>query len=166
MYTPDCQLTIKDVSILETMLQRHDDEDGAFVRLLRHKLATAKVVFRDAIDPRSATLLSRVEISVDGGPAETRILAYGGEDAFPGMALPITTIRGLSLLGVTAPGLIVCERADGATESVELRRVLHQPEAAKRSRMTQAAVVTLKAREPVPWPRHDPDGDDPGPQAA
>jgi regulator of nucleoside diphosphate kinase len=131
----DCQLTIKDLSLLEVMLQRYDGDDGPFLRLLRRKLATATVVFKDGVDPRAATLNSRIEISVDGGPVESRILAYGGEDACPGIALPITSLLGLSLLGLTAPRTTLCERSDGTTEEVQLRRILHQPEAAKRSRM-------------------------------
>ena len=127
MYKPaDCQLTTKDANLLEVMLQRHGDRDGPFVRLLRRKLSAATVVFQDGIDARVATLNSRIEISVDGGPAESRILAYGGEDAYPGIALPITTLLGLSLLGLTAPRTIVCERPDGATEEVHLRRILHR----------------------------------------
>lgn len=161
----DCQLTIKDVSLLEAMLQRHDDDDGPFIRLLRRKLATATVVFPDAVDPRAATLNSRIEISVDGGPFESRILAYGGEDAYPGRALPITTLRGLALLGLTAPARIACERPDGAAEQIQLSRVLHQPEAAKRSRIMQPSVIAFGARRRAPR-LHDPAGDDPGPQAA
>jgi regulator of nucleoside diphosphate kinase len=183
MYKPaDCQLTTKDANLLEVMLQRHGDRDGPFVRLLRRKLSAATVVFQDGIDARAATLNSRIEISVDGGPAESRILAYGGEDAYPGIALPITTLLGLSLLGLTAPRTIVCERPDGATQEVHLRRILHQPEAARRSRVAHSlaaaarpeagpSVVALAARRramhgSAHGAPHEPDGDDPGPQAA
>lgn len=150
-----CQLTIKDVSMLEVMLQRHGNRDEPFTRLLRRKLSAATVVFPDAIDPRATTINSRIELSIDDGPPEARILVYGGEDAYPGIALPITTLRGLALLGLTAPQAINCERPDGSIEELRLHRVLHQPEAARRSRR-------------MPWtqPRFGPEGDDPGPRAA
>lgn len=183
MHKPaDCQLTTKDANLLEVMLQRHDGRDDPFVRLLQRKLSAATVVFQDAVDPWTVTLNSRIELSIDGGPAERRILVYGGEDAYPGIALPITTLRGLALLGLTAPRVVVCERPDGSSEELQLRRVVHQPEAAKQSRRlhailgdagqqpgAQSSVVALHARRriaPQGLAFDDPDGDDPGPQAA
>jgi regulator of nucleoside diphosphate kinase len=98
-----CQLTAKDANILEVMLERRGHDDDGFTRLLREKVVMASVALFDGIDPRAATINSRVEYSIDGGPPCKRILVYGGENAYPGMTLPITTMRGLALLGLVAP---------------------------------------------------------------
>lgn len=175
-----CQLTTKDFSILESLLERDAHHDEAFIRLLRQKLATATIVFQDDIRPDVATINSRVEFTVDGNLIDNRILAYGGDGAFPGPTLPITTIRGLALLGLSAGEAIEVERLDGEIEEVRLGKVSHQPEANRKDRLNQPApakatpeqqssVVAFAARrKPIPSERPpiDPDDDDPGPRAA
>lgn len=136
-YAPRCHLTPKDINALEIMLERRGAHDAALARLLRRKLAAARIVFADDIDPHTATINSRVAYRVDGGPVETRILVHAGGDAVAGLpvrSLPVTTLRGLALLGLTAPAEIDCERPDGAREVLTLCGVLHQPEAARRGR--------------------------------
>jgi len=182
--TPCCHLTAKDFSILEVILQSGVNTDEAFLRLLRRKLSTATVVFQDDIDADIATVNSLVDYTVGRRTSDSRILTYGGEDAFTGMTLPITTLHGLALLGLTAGDGIVIESTDGTREEIRLNRVSFQPEADRRERSLQRAaagagadpgapstVVTFagahKSRqktsteEPV-----DPDDDDPGPRAA
>ncbi len=108
-----CQLTAKDANILEVMLERRRHQDDLFTRLLQQKVATASVALFDGVDPCAATINSRVEYSINGGAPRTRILVYGGENAYPGMTLPITTMRGLALLGLVAPRSIICDGEDG-----------------------------------------------------
>ncbi|TAM94775.1 MAG: nucleoside-diphosphate kinase [Rhizobiaceae bacterium] len=179
-----CQLTIKDCSILETLLERSAIHDEAYLRLLRRKLSAAKVVFPDAIAPEVATINSRVDFTVDDGPADNRILIHGKDHAFPGLTLPVTTLRGLALLGLAAGEAITVKRRDGGEETIRLDRVAHQPEASRKGRPYQSSrmetglaaverssVVLLSSRR-TPAPvgpnvlplRHD--DDDPGPSAA
>jgi regulator of nucleoside diphosphate kinase len=172
-----CHLTTKDANILEVMLERLGDGDECIARLLRDKLATATITLHNGVDPRTATINSRVEFSVDGAPSDQRILVYGGESAYPGMTLPITAMRGLALLGLTAPCSIRCDRPDGPSEELRLLRVLYQPEArrsiedpmapgALRTAEQSSAVVVGIRRRPRRLSGRGPDGDGPGPEAA
>lgn len=171
---PRCRLTAKDFSILEAMARR-DARDipytGAFLRLLRHKLAIATVIFPDDVEPTLATIDSHVDFTVDGRLSGSGVLTRddSGTDAAP--RLPITLLRGLALLGLTAGDTIAVAGPDGAQEDLRLDRVRHQPEADLRRE--KAAVVAFTARRRPAPPRAetradpaDPDDDDPGPRAA
>jgi regulator of nucleoside diphosphate kinase len=177
-------LTIKDCSILEALLERSVGHDEAYLRLLRAKLSAARVVFPAAVAPEVATINSRVDFTVDDGPADNRILIHGRDSAFPGLTLPITTLRGLALLGLTAGQIISIARQDGRREEIRLNRVAHQPEAGRKAESCQSprlgtdfvpeeqsSVVLLSSRrrqaptEPVALAIHRED-DDPGPSAA
>ena len=182
--TPRCHLTAKDFSILEIILQRGVNLDKAFLRLLRRKLSTATVLFQDDIDASVATINSLVDFTVDRRMRDSRILTYGDEEAFTGMGLPITELRGLALLGLPAGKEIAVEGTGGAWEQIRLNAVAFQPEADERRRSrqqlhdssgsrseSQPADVSSSAREK---PRamasvsdpFDQDDGDPGPQAA
>lgn len=148
-----CQLTAKDQSILETLLARSAGCHEAYLRLLSWKLSAACIVFEDAIGPQVATINSRVDFAVDGRFTDNRILIYGTDNIFPGLTLPITTLRGLALLGMTAGEIITIERADGRTEELRLEWVSHQPEASRKERLyrplgkeTAAALQQLHAK--------------------
>src|SRR5437868_15465942 len=93
---PLCQLTTKDFSILEALLEQDVHHDGAFLRLLRQKLSTASVAFQDDVRRDVATSNSRVEFTVDGALIDSRRLVPAGGDATPGPTLAITTISGLA----------------------------------------------------------------------
>jgi len=179
--TSRCHLTAKDFSILEVILQSGVNNDEAYLRLLRRKLSTATVLFQDDIDPQVATIDSLVDFTIDGRLSENRILVNESKEASTGMTLPITTLRGLALLGLTAGDAIVVERADGGHEEIRLNMVTFQPEADRRERSLQQAdaetasdrqptVISFAARKktsarmPIEGP-FDPD-DDPGPRAA
>lgn len=127
-----CQLTAKDHSILETLLARSVSHDATYLQLLHRKLSAARIVSEDAIGPQVATINSRVEFTVDGGFADNRILILGKDNIFPGLTLPITTLRGLALLGMAAGETVTIERADGRTEELRLGWVSHQPEASRK----------------------------------
>lgn len=179
---PLCQLTTRDFSILEALLERDVHHDGAFLRLLRQKLSIASVTFQDDVRPDVATINSCVEFTVDSDPIDSRTLVHGGGDAFPGPTLPITTIRGLALLGLTEGEALVVERSDGGNEEVRLDRICHQPEASRKHRLDRQApiratseqkssIVAFEVRRkptPVSLERSpvEPDDDDPGPRAA
>ena len=179
-----CHLTEKSFSTLEVILQRGINTDEAFLRLLRRKLSTAAVVFQDDIDADTATINSLVDYTVDRRMSDSRILTYGGDDALTGMNLPITTLHGLALLGLTAGSGIVIEGTDGTWEDIQLDLVSFQPEADRRERSFQcttagtnahagapSAVVSFARSQKSPAKDAteesvDPNDDDPGPRAA
>lgn len=183
--TERCLLTTKDYTILEVMLDRCLGREDPLASILRRKLLRAVVVFRDDIPPTVVTLNSRVTYCVDDGPAETRIVAHDEMRGLVGLSLPITNVRGLTLLGLAEGQSATVERADGRTETVTVRQVIYQPEAARR----EASQLQPKPSKPearaAPFlrvvhrsderagslPRHafapaGPDVDDPGPSAA
>jgi regulator of nucleoside diphosphate kinase len=128
-----CQLTTKDYCTLEALLEpAWVSHHETYRRLLRRKLSTARIVFPDAISPEIATINSRVEFTVDDGVADNRILIHGRDNVFPGLTLPITTLRGLALLGLAAGETITIENPDGRREALRLEWVSHQPEASRR----------------------------------
>ncbi len=165
---PLCQLTALDMGVLEGMMDRLEAQaaaDSDIARLLRRKLAAARVRLCDDIDPFVATINSRVEFHVDHGPIETGVLTHGGERALPGSALPISSLRGMALLGLAEGDTIAIELADGRTEVLGVVRVAHQPEAARLKRRPRFGIIDggRNHRNYTPIGSED---DDPGPHAA
>lgn len=165
-----CILTTKDYTILEVLLDRHRDGDLPMRRLLRRKIDTAIVVFRDDVPPAVATLGSRVRYRVDDAAAETRFLAHDRMPAPKGLFLPITTVRGLALLGLCEEQAIAVETGDAAREKIRLEQVVEQPEALRRERDLSdepASGEGARFRTIERAFRAGPAGpDDPGPSAA
>lgn len=158
-------LTTKDFSILERIADSRMQGDEAFRRLLRHKLSAAKVVFPDDIGPETATIGSRVEFSIDGRFTENRILIHGDGDGLSGLALPITTLPGLALLGLSEGDAMEIETQDGTKQELRLDRMWSQGRSSNAG--AGATVVALAARRPPARIRQmEPDDDDPGPSAA
>lgn len=172
-------LTTKDFSILEAMA---DDPRGRYqllLPLIRHKIAKAVVVFREDLPDGIASINSRVSFRVNGSARDTRVLSTGQVTAPIGMFLPITTTRGLSLLGLTEGQDMALTDPNGLEDRILLEKVEYQPEASLRERraLNQATNAlrqkpllrivssgTGQARLKVPA---TPDAtDDPGPSAA
>jgi regulator of nucleoside diphosphate kinase len=125
-------LTTKDYTILEAMLDRWPGRADATARLLRRKLAKAIIMLPHDIPATAVTLNSRVKFRVDENPIETRILAHGEMRDLAGLTIPLSSPRGLALLGTCQGQSVVLERWDGGTERIAVLQVLHQPEAAGR----------------------------------
>ena len=167
-----CILTTKDFTILEVMLDRCLGRDDPLVPILRRKLEAATVVMRDDVPASVATLSSRVTFSVDGRPSDTRVLSHDRMNS-PGVFLPITTARGLALLGLSEGQRFQLRGRGGAEEDVLLESVLYQPEAARRRKeeplqpvlRSKPALTLVQGGE-----QRTMDGaggfDDPGPSAA
>lgn len=169
-----CHLTAKDVSVLEGMMRRIEAQARpAMMRLLQRKLASARICIRDDIDPRVATINSRIRYRVAEGPVETCVLTHGGESALPGTALPVSDLHGLALLGLMEGDAIAVEMEGGQVDVLRIVRIEHQPEAARQqSARPRFAVLTgtvtgartaRRASGSVPGGSDD---DDPGPRAA
>jgi regulator of nucleoside diphosphate kinase len=136
--TPRCCITAKDFTILGNMIKRSPPYDDRLLRLLRRKLSTAIVVLPEDVAPDVATINSRVEYRIDGGRTEACILVHDEGNGSIGLALPISTLQGLALLGLSAGGSVSIERPDGRVQTVSLETVAYQPESARRDALVQS----------------------------
>lgn len=134
MLNETCILTTKDFTILEAMRDRHADPYDPLAPILARKLKAARMVLHDDIPGNVATLNSRVTFRVDGACAETRVLSHERMNLLVGVFQPITTPRGLALLGL-AEGQEYRLFWRGLAERVVLDAVNYQPEAARHGRL-------------------------------
>ncbi|EKF17431.1 nucleoside-diphosphate kinase [Nitratireductor pacificus] len=167
-----CILTTKDFTILEILQERRGGLGEPMMALLRHKLDSATVVFRDDVPADVATLNSRVRFRIGETAPETRIISHDQMQGMVGLTLPLTTLRGLALLGLAGGESIVLPRdGENAPHRIILETVLYQPEAARQRNAEHArrrpplrlvhdagALVTTIGAETG--------DDDPGPSAA
>ncbi|MBS3652340.1 nucleoside-diphosphate kinase [Pseudaminobacter sp. 19-2017] len=178
MSNETCILTTKDFTILEVMRDRCLGDDP-LAPILKRKIETATVVFRDDVPENVATLSSRVSFSVDGRDPDTRVLSHDRMTSPVGMFLPITTPRGLALLGLAEGQVFPLTNHDGVEERIALDKVHYQPEAVKREKEAMDRLAEPEKRRPAlklirgafyDQPRFVPagpdDSDDPGPSAA
>lgn len=164
----ECQLTAKDFTYLQSLLASKD-YGRPYLDLLREKLGSATLLLDHVIDHRIATIESRVEFSVDGAFMEQRVLTRDEKGATQGLALPITTLRGLALVGLKEREVLKLRKPNGAVEQLRLIKVAYQPEAARR---TNAGTVVpfqprwMKSMTGTSNRSPDPFNDDPGSGAA
>ncbi len=172
-------LTTKDFTILEALCDHSLGRHDLLVSLIQRKIARAVVVFREDLPGGIASINSRVRFRVNGNEGDTRVLSTGQVTAPVGMFLPITTLRGLALLGLVEGQDIVLTNADGVDERILLEKVEYQPEASRRERQALGQGSISARRQPVlrvvsggpsqtrcPVPVAPDDTDDPGPSAA
>jgi regulator of nucleoside diphosphate kinase len=169
----ECTLTSKDFAILETMYDRRLALPDCVCQLLRHKLDNARVVFGEDVADNIVTLNSRVRYRVGELSAQTAIITQDPMAGIIGQSLPLTTARGLALLGlVESDGLTLPKQENGIPERILLEEVLFQPEAARRQRFKQQhtrrglhlAYDAGSERDPQAY--SDSGDNDPGPSAA
>ncbi|MGB6119922.1 MAG: nucleoside-diphosphate kinase [Mesorhizobium sp.] len=173
---PTCILTTKDVTILEVMFERLPGADNDYGRLLKRKLDTARVVLREDVPANVATLNSRVSFCIDHTATDSRVISQDQMNSPIGSFLPITTLRGLALLGLSVGQTFLMTTDSGRDHAIELTAVLHQPEAARRKKPPMGETHTrpppflrlvVGGREPVREQVSLVDfDDDPGPAAA
>ncbi len=166
-----CILTTKDLTILEVMAERSEDLRSAHTQLLRQKIAAASVVFREDVAENVATLNSRLLFRAGDAEPEQRIISQARMSAPTGHFQPITTLRGLALLGLRTGQQLTIQTSSGDEEEITLLDVLHQPEAAQRrmllGKLRTGPRLTLitGGLQAAPAIAGDYD-DDPGPTAA
>jgi regulator of nucleoside diphosphate kinase len=156
---PECLLSMQDFGVIEGMLDQ-DIHDSAFMRLLRQKLANATIVFHDEIAPPVATIGSRVDFTINHQIHDSRVLVADAASGPSRLTLPVTTMRGLALLGLKANDTILIEWSKSERERLRVDRIYPHHHAQKR-----AEVLAFAPRRGV----HvllAPDDDDPGPSAA
>jgi regulator of nucleoside diphosphate kinase len=149
MPTETCILTTKDFTILEVMRDRCLGSEDPLAPMLKRKIETALVVFREDVPVNVATLSSRVTFRVDGRDADTRILSHERMAGPIGMFLPITAARGLALLGLAEGQDFVFAGRDGQEERIVLEKVEYQPEAARREKEALAGLSARGRRKPA-----------------
>lgn len=145
MSNETCILTTKDFTILEAMRERHADPRDLLAPILARKLKAARMVLHDDIPANVATLNSRVTFRVDGACAETRVISHERMNLLVGVFQPITTPRGLALLGL-AQGQEYRIAWRGIEECVVLDAVNYQPEAARRARAPDGGAMRAMKR--------------------
>lgn len=133
MTSTNCRLTRKDFAVLEVMLERRRAFADPIVHMLEQKLSTADVVPTDSVGSDIVTLNSRVVFCIDAGPAETRTLVQNEVRGPVGSSLSVATRRGLCMLGMAVGQIISIGHPDGRRESILIKAVLYQPEAARRA---------------------------------
>ncbi len=175
-----CILTTKDLTILEVMLDRCLGRDDPLAPVLRRKINSALIMFRDDVPENVATLSSRVSFSVDGKATDTRIISHDSMNSPAGLFLPITSLRGLTLMGLVEGQEFRMINRNGNEERVRLEKILYQPEAARREKRLAADRVApttsdrpalrlisgAGAGKPAPAVVGADGYDDPGPSAA
>lgn len=129
-----CILTTKDFTIVEVMLDRCLGQDDPLAPILKRKIESAIVMFRDDVPDDVATMSSRVTFSVNGRDPDTRIVSHDRMTSMLGMFLPVTTLRGLALLGLAEGERFAFTNSDGIEERILLEKVHYQPEAARREK--------------------------------
>lgn len=179
MTNDSCILTTKDHSILEAMVTHSLERDDPLVPVLRRKLAAATVVLRDNVPAEVATLNSRLSYHLDDGISRICILSHAEIEDRDGLFLPLTTFRGLALLGLSSGQAFASFDPLPGHETVTLDAVLYQPEAAMglaapegtssgpSARWPEAARLHLtRQRERTRTTVRANNDDDPGPSAA
>ncbi len=167
----DINITARDFMLLEELVRLHLHPDSLAARGLTEKLGRCRVVVPDKVEADVVTLDSRVAFSINGGAPEERVLVLPNGPNLQGWSLPVTTPRGLAMLGNRAGMTVTAERSGGIIESIDILSVAFQPEEAARrraARMTSARSASLvPLRRPAGLRARRPpgDGEDPPPAA-
>lgn len=142
-------LTTKDFTILEVLRDRHHDQTGLLMPLIRNKMEKAIVVFREDLPGNIASINSRVRFRVAAGESDTRVISTGQTHGPVGMFLPITTLRGLALLGLREGQAMSLVNMNGVTEKIVLEKVEYQPEASRRERGALGQQEVMAGQKPM-----------------
>lgn len=121
-------LSSRDFLLLETLVSLRLPADDAIAHGLREKLARSRVVAMTSLPPGLVTLDSRVVFSVEGTPPESRVLVLPDGPSLYGWSLPVTTPRGLAMLGARAGTTVLAERREGGVERIAIHTVAYRPQ--------------------------------------
>ena len=123
-------LSVRDFTALERFARFQLSPTGPVHDALLSKLEQSRMLPADAVMPDVASLGSRVVFAVEGGRAQGRVLVLPTQHSPAGWTLPVTTPRGLALLGHLPGTVVTAIRRDGTAESLRLLAVTYQPDAA------------------------------------
>ena len=167
---PSIVLTARDYALLEALAQLPAEPFAGAAEIIRHKLATALVVFPTDVAPDVVTLNSRVRFRIGSGPAQDRVRVAGPSEEVYGLTQILASPRGMALIGASAGDRVAARRRDGTVEDIAIEAVLFQPEQRRRPPLRVVAanpadVVLQAGWKRTATPAYSGD-DDPGPSAA
>jgi regulator of nucleoside diphosphate kinase len=172
-------LGMRDWALLQGLLRFV--QSGQFRATVVAKLDEARIVPSSEVPDDVARIDRCVSYSTDRDAPQTRILTFRHEEDYSNQALPVTTDRGLALLGMRAGSVVDLRTRNGRLERLRIEAVGQPPVArnlagrrtdAKRPlvfpRMSANAGRLLRFPAPGIRPRRRPGegGDGPGPAAA
>lgn len=133
---PDILVTKWDLGNLESLLSSHAEQwNWRSVEYLVRELMRATIVEEGAVPDDVVTMGSRVEYREQGRSASAvATLSYPGEREFFDDAISVLTPIGAALLGLSEGQSICYAGPDGCPVTIEIVKVMHQPEASHRMR--------------------------------
>ena len=150
---PEIHVTRWDLGNIESLLSIHAAQwNWRSVEYLVRELMRATIVEESDESTLPADLVtmgSRVEYREQGrDPSQIVTLAYPGERELYDDAISVLTPIGAALIGLKAGQSICFAGPDGRPVTIEVMRVIYQPEANQRARNNPAAKPT-SARRPA-----------------
>jgi transcription elongation GreA/GreB family factor len=118
-------LRARDAVALQRLLHSSQHSGEALFDALRAKLDDSCIMPPEAVSAETASLGSRIVFSASGGTAQARVLVLPRDHSPAGWTLPVTTPRGLALLGHAA-GAVVTAEGSRAEETLRLLAVAGQ----------------------------------------
>jgi regulator of nucleoside diphosphate kinase len=153
----DCVLTSRDYTLLEGWLIRaiesELDVDPVLIALVRAKLAASRIVLSGDVEPDRVRGGSRVVYTLDAEAPTSQLLAHWRSGPAAGSILPITSILGISLLGMRARQRVPLVKSDGSIGGVWLEAVSsdqgrsRRAEEASASRLDAGSLVGSEPRQ-------------------
>jgi regulator of nucleoside diphosphate kinase len=162
-------LTSEDFALLQSFTEQPAEPFPGAMDVVRRKLANATVVFPADIGADVVTLNSRVRFSVNNGWVDERALVGGPSEESYCLTLPLTTPRGLALIGARVGQTVTALRGDGWVERIHIDALPYQPEAHRSQPRLRVVSQHIRADIATPGRTVRPaffGDDDPGPSAA
>lgn len=137
---PEIHVTKWDLGNIESLLSAHAEQwNWRSVEFLVRELMRATIVDESTLPADIVTMGSRLEYrDVGRDSSEIVTLAYPGEREFYDDAISVLTPIGAALIGLKAGQSICFAGPDGRPVTIEITRVIYQPEANHRARHNPA----------------------------
>jgi regulator of nucleoside diphosphate kinase len=138
---PEIIVSKWDLGNLESLLTAHAERwNWRSVEYLVRELMRATIVEEDAIPDNVVTMGSRVEYREPGrGASAVVTISYPGEREFFDDAISVLTPIGAALLGLSEGQSICYAGPDGCPVTIQVIKVMHQPEASHRMQTKPAS---------------------------
>jgi regulator of nucleoside diphosphate kinase len=148
---PEIHVTKWDLGNIESLLSIHAAQwNWRSVEYLVRELMRATIVEEGPLPADIVTMGSRLEYREQGrDQSEIVTLAYPGEREIYDDAISVLTPIGAALIGLRAGQSICFAGPDGRPVTIEVMRVIDQPEANQRTRRSPAAKPNPARRRPT-----------------